>query len=117
MVLHHANAPYHEPSTIPASFVFIEILFDMQRLEVIFRGRVQGVGFRYSTRDIAKNYSVTGFVRNEPNGTVFLTAEGERTTLEEFLESILKRMQDFIHDHTVEWSPATNRWSQFQIEL
>jgi acylphosphatase len=89
----------------------------MQRLEVIFRGRVQGVGFRYSTRDIAKNYSVTGFVRNEPNGTVFLTAEGERTSLEEFLESVLERMRDFIHDHTVEWSPATNRWSQFQIEL
>jgi acylphosphatase len=88
----------------------------MQRIEVTFQGHVQGVGFRYTTLEIAKGFSVTGFVRNEPNGSVFLTAEGERETLEQLLTAILDRMHDFVRAHHVAWSPATNHWTRFQIE-
>jgi acylphosphatase len=88
----------------------------MQRVEVTFQGHVQGVGFRYTTMEIAKGFPVTGFVRNEPNGSVFLTAEGDRDSLDQFLSAILDRMQDFIHAHHVTWSAATNHWTRFQIE-
>ncbi|MEE3179555.1 MAG: acylphosphatase [Verrucomicrobiota bacterium] len=37
---------------------------------VIFSGRVQGVGFRYTTREIATGFDVVGAVRNLPDGTV-----------------------------------------------
>ena len=44
--------------------------------KVVFRGHVQGVGFRYQTLDVAKGFDVSGFVRNEMDGTVTLEVEG-----------------------------------------
>lgn len=49
-------------------------------------GRVQGVGFRYSARSMAGFYGVRGFVRNLPNGDVYLEAEGAPEVLEEFVK-------------------------------
>lgn len=49
-------------------------------------GRVQGVGFRYSARSIARNLGVNGFVRNLPNGDVYIEAEGILNQLEDFIE-------------------------------
>jgi acylphosphatase len=49
---------------------------EQSRLRVIFHGRVQGVGFRYTVDRIARNYPVTGFVRNLADGTVELVISG-----------------------------------------
>ena len=49
---------------------------DMFFLEVIFVGRVQGVGFRWTTKNLADGFEVTGYVKNLPNGTVEMVAEG-----------------------------------------
>jgi acylphosphatase len=48
-------------------------------------GRVQGVYFRASAREAAFNNGVKGFVRNEPDGSVYIEAEGEEKALQEFL--------------------------------
>jgi len=48
-------------------------------------GRVQGVGFRYAARNIARSYGINGFVRNEPDGTVYIEAEGEEKNLNRYL--------------------------------
>ncbi len=42
---------------------------------VIYRGRVQGVGFRYTVNGLARGYAAAGFVRNLPTGEVELAAE------------------------------------------
>jgi acylphosphatase len=55
---------------------------------VIFEGRVQGVGFRYTTKDIAKGFDVCGTVKNLPEGTVELEVMGEREEVEAFLKEI-----------------------------
>lgn len=55
---------------------------------VIFEGRVQGVGFRYTTKDIAKGFEVCGTVKNLPEGTVELEVMGEREEVEAFLKEI-----------------------------
>ena len=52
------------------------------RLEAVVSGRVQGVGFRRYVRGWARKLSLTGWVRNEPDGTVRLTAEGDRAALD-----------------------------------
>ncbi len=55
---------------------------------VIFEGRVQGVGFRYATRQIALGFDVMGWVSNLPDGTVELVLEGEDQEVLEFIEEI-----------------------------
>ena len=49
-------------------------------------GVVQGVGFRYHTRQIAQQLGVKGFVRNQPNGTVEIVAVGTRDQLNSLLD-------------------------------
>ena len=60
----------------------------MKAVEVFYEGRVQGVGFRYSVRQIAKGFNVTGWVRNLPDGRVELQASGESEEVDAFLEGI-----------------------------
>ena len=55
---------------------------------VIFEGRVQGVGFRYTTKDLAKGFEVCGTVKNLPDGTVELEVMGESEEVEAFLKEI-----------------------------
>jgi acylphosphatase len=49
---------------------------EYSQLRVVFHGRVQGVGFRYTVNRIARNYPVTGYVRNLADGTVELVISG-----------------------------------------
>ncbi|WP_297454406.1 acylphosphatase [Persephonella sp.] len=58
------------------------------RLYAVFAGTVQGVGFRYFVRNIAKEMGVKGYVRNLPDGTVEVVAEGDEQTLRDFLKAI-----------------------------
>lgn len=57
----------------------------MKHVNILVKGRVQGVFFRASACDVANQLGVKGFVRNEPNGTVYIEAEGEKTSLEKFI--------------------------------
>ena len=66
---------------------------EFQRREIHFSGRVQGVGFRYSTMRIASNYEVTGFVRNLPDGRVHVVAEGRKSELDAFIRQIQETME------------------------
>lgn len=49
-------------------------------------GRVQGVGFRYSAMSAANENGISGFVRNEPDGSVYMEAEGNQDDLDRFLQ-------------------------------
>lgn len=57
-----------------------------QRLHAIVSGRVQGVSFRYYTTQKAQQLNLTGWVRNNPDGTVEVVAEGDRADLDKLLE-------------------------------
>jgi acylphosphatase len=58
----------------------------MKHLQVKVSGKVQGVFFRAETKKKAEEIGVTGFVRNEEDGTVYIEAEGEESLLEQFLK-------------------------------
>ena len=65
--------------------------------QIFFRGRVQGVGFRYAVKQIAMGYEVTGWVRNLPDGRVELQVRGDASEVEDFLEAIsIGQLQPFI---------------------
>jgi acylphosphatase len=57
-------------------------------VQVFYEGNVQGVGFRYSVRQIAKGFDITGSVRNLHDGRVELLATGEEDEVRAFLEAI-----------------------------
>ena len=64
---------------------------EQSRLQVIYSGRVHGVGFRYTAKMTARGFDVTGTVRNLSDGTVELIAEGARPELEAFREAVRMR--------------------------
>jgi acylphosphatase len=63
---------------------------------VFFTGRVQGVGFRYQTLQVAKEFEVAGCVRNLPDGRVQVEAEGRKAEVEAFVTAVEERMTGFI---------------------
>jgi acylphosphatase len=58
----------------------------IKQYSIIVQGRVQGVGFRYSAREMAGKYSVYGYVRNRPDGSVYIEAAGEEASLGLFVD-------------------------------
>ncbi len=87
-----------------------------ERLSVVFRGRVQGVGFRDGTRRTAKQFKVTGFVRNQPDGSVLMIAEGNRTELQAMLDAVLKLFRGNIVTHSADYSSPSGQYLSFEIE-
>ncbi len=67
-----------------------------ERREVRYAGRVQGVGFRYTTRGIAARLPVTGLVRNLSDGTVELVVEGSPQDLDRLLAAIAGELGRYI---------------------
>jgi acylphosphatase len=71
----------------------------MPRTRVVYHGRVQGVGFRATTRGIAARHpDVTGGVRNLPDGTVELEAQGTPEAIDRFLAEILRQFAGYVTD-------------------
>jgi len=66
------------------------------RVQARFEGRVQGVGFRATCRDIARGHAVTGWVRNEADGSVVLEAQGSAEAVEVYLRAVEATLGRFI---------------------
>ena len=60
------------------------------RKHFLFKGRVQGVGFRYRAQNAASLYSVTGWVKNLYDGSVEMEAQGT----EEDIDKVVQTLQD-----------------------
>ena len=55
---------------------------------VTYTGHVQGVGFRYTVRSIARRYPVVGYVKNLPDGSVELVVQGLRSAIDSLLADV-----------------------------
>lgn len=74
------------------------------------------MGFRYTTKTLARRFAITGRVRNLPDGRVELIAEGPRQELEEFSTAIRNEgLAGFIQAEKVDWSSAQNEFRGFEI--
>jgi acylphosphatase len=69
---------------------------------VLYSGRVQGVGFRYTAQSLAAGFPVAGHVRNLRGGEVELVAEGEDSVVDAFLAAVAQRMAGYISNTTVQ---------------
>ena len=61
---------------------------DRARVYARVHGVVQGVGFRHFTRELAESFGIEGYVRNVPDGTVEVVAEGDTQVLKAFLDEV-----------------------------
>ena len=82
---------------------------------VRFKGRVQGVGFRYTTCRAARGFAVTGAVRNCPDGSVECVVEGEAKEIDAFLAELSAEMGSYIRERTEQTAPASGRYSSFGV--
>jgi acylphosphatase len=73
---------------------------------VLYSGRVQGVGFRYTAQGLAASRDVAGYVRNLPSGEVELVAEGEANAVQDFLDAVGRRMANYITSTAVQDCPS-----------
>lgn len=87
----------------------------MKRRAVVYKGRVQGVGFRATTRELARPLPVTGWVRNEPDGSVRLEVQGDELDIARLMALIRRDRGLFItSEQTSELDPVPGE-SGFEI--
>lgn len=77
----------------------------LERRRIIYRGRVQGVGFRATTQRLAQGWTVAGFVRNLPNGSVEVVVEGDTAAVEGFLARVAERLARHIEQIDARMEP------------
>ena len=82
---------------------------------VIFRGHVQGVGFRYTAREIAQQYDVAGFVRNLPDGTVEMLLQGPAQDIDRCIQEVQGFFEGYVRDTQIEETPYNPRYTDFRI--
>ena len=87
-----------------------------QRFHAIVEGKVQGVSFRFYTVQFARNLDVTGWVRNLPDGTVEVVAEGPREHLDGLIEYLHEGPPDArVKRVNTRWEAATGDFTAFSI--
>ena len=79
-------------------------------------GHVQGVGFRYSTLQVAKEFDVAGYVTNLADGRVQLEAEGEKADVTAFVAAVQERMHGYIRKVEQKGASRVRQFSGFTIK-
>ena len=87
-----------------------------KRVHAFYAGTVQGVGFRMTAEDTAREFGVVGWVKNLHDGRVEVLAEAEEAILERFLQVIRTGpMKNFIQQVEVVLGPASDTFTDFEI--
>ena len=85
------------------------------RYDIIFTGRVQGVGFRAATVNVAQGFAIVGWVRNELDGSVRCVAEGDAAELDRFVAAVKGAMEGYVRDARISRSPGTGEFRGFHV--
>ena len=89
-----------------------------ENVHIIVRGRVQGVGFRYFTKQRADAYNLIGFVRNLTDGNVEVVAKGPQKSLDNLIVDLKSGPPgSVVSDCVVNWRPAIHRVQGFAIKF
>lgn len=82
---------------------------------IIFKGRVQGVGFRFTVLNTASRYRLTGYVRNASDGTVEMLAQGPAADIDDCINHIKQSFADYVSETKSEDVPANRKYTDFKI--
>ncbi|MDD5618761.1 MAG: acylphosphatase [Candidatus Omnitrophica bacterium] len=87
------------------------------QIHVIFKGRVQGVGFRFTAEKIAQTLKVAGWVKNLPDGDVELVVQAEKKAADGFLDKLRNQFSNYIDSEEIDYADATEKLDSFQIRF
>lgn len=83
--------------------------------QIIFKGRVQGVGFRYTTQRAAGRYDLTGYVRNCSDGTVEAFLQGTASNIQACLNEIEDCFGGYLRETNTTDHPVNPQYHDFRI--
>lgn len=91
-------------------------MLEKVRVEIIVKGHVQGVGFRYFVHKNAQKFDVSGFVNNLYDGSVKIVAEGEKQIIDNFIQIALKGpSRSIVSEKSINFTEATGEFHDFRI--
>jgi len=82
---------------------------------IIFVGRVQGVGFRFTAYHIANRHQLTGFVRNVPDGSVEMLVQGQLQDIDDCIEDIKNDFAGYIRETRIDEASPNPKYTDFRI--
>ncbi len=82
---------------------------------IIFTGRVQGVGFRFTARRAASRRQLTGYVRTMPNGSVEMLAQGRSEDVDDCIRDIKDSFVGYTREAKIEETPLNPQYTDFKI--
>lgn len=88
-----------------------------KQIHVYYSGRVQGVGFRYTAQNLARELGIYGWVKNLDDGRVEICLEAEEEKLRQFLTRTSEYFKKYIRDTDIEYSAATGEFKNFEIKF
>ena len=83
--------------------------------QIIFIGRVQGVGFRFTAHRMAHRHQLTGFVRNQRDGTVEMLAQGQPEDVDDCIRDIKGYFAGYIRETKIQDIPPNPQYTDFNI--
>ncbi len=90
---------------------------NLKRGEIVVKGLVQGVGFRYFVLRNAQKLGLKGYVQNLYTGEVLTVAEGEYVLIEELFKIIkIGPSHAQVNDYKIEWDEYKNEFSRFEVK-
>lgn len=101
---------HHPPVDLRPLNPTITFMASLIRMTVHFSGHVQGVGFRYTVRNLAERRAVAGYVENLSDGRVKLVVEGASAQAKALVADVRQQMDDHIHDVTIDTDEATGEF-------
>lgn len=85
------------------------------QLQAYLEGKVQGVGMRFFIQQLAKHLGLKGYVRNLPDGRVYLIAEGEKANLNKMIKEIKDSPRGKVNNVSVKWHSPESKFETFEI--
>jgi acylphosphatase len=84
---------------------------------VTFSGRVQGVGFRFTALNVANRYSLTGYVRNLPDGGVEMLMQGQPDMIDDCIRDLRESFAGYVGDTDAKEMPYDPSLTDFKINF
>jgi acylphosphatase len=82
---------------------------------IIFIGHVQGVGFRFTAHRMARRHQLTGWVRNLPDGSVEMFAQGPTNDIDDCIADIQQSFSGYLRETKIQQSTPNTRFTDFRI--